>query len=801
MGWILHNLNTISDSNQQILFHQSLIDNELSKKSEDVIYLGNKRPLGETIVENGACKKKVKTSSNEKIIDTEVEMEVGHLDTISNMDSNSGEDVTVTDGLQQSSIHLRDYQQELAVLALKGDNTLICAGTNAGKTYVALKVIESHLEKNTTGKVVFMTRTNVLLGQQFETARKLLPGLSSEGKIQKWEAGQDFTSETFKNLVKRCSILFLTPKSLCNFLDDESEFSRVNIDQFTLLVLDECHHTYGKSPYNEIMGHYRKKKFENGQNNLPQIMGLTASPGTNRAKDKFGAKDHLLRIMTNLDVKELSVVRKCESTLLKYSSKPARVPILSKKRQKDPVKDKLMEAMDFVEDILDSRQITTYLNNPINEAEGLFEALRNPPKDRTIERYILWLSETKKKIEEMLTNETQALRLMHACFRHLEFYAECLEVNSLLDITHIRAILKDGVKRLKEESIKATDEKEKELIEILDEVLNKIYELGRRIEGNPDVEKIIEVLKDEYQKQGEESRFLIFVKTRTTAKALAEKLPEEFNSRHLTGSQVSKEEGGLSKEEQMDIVNRFKEGKHLCLVATSVACEGLDIQQCTLMIRYRLQANEISSLQMRGRIRHEGGTEVLIASQEELEREEINVERLFLMELAINEVLKEDVRLKIAISERNIYQMEEQERQRLKTNSNSEKKGKFYINCALCGKFIVDGQYIRRIKKAHCIICDVEIFDKIDRRPTKKSQTFDAIKKTDKVFGFLCGHNWGSILIYQECEFVSLSQDYMTIVNKETGEPLRFKKWSEVHMEFPLDDITDNELIEYRSKQ
>lgn len=52
-----------------------------------------------------------------------------------------------------------------------------------------------------------------------------------------------------------------------------------------------------------------------------QIMGLTASPGTNRAKDKSGAKDHLLRIMTNLDVKELSVVKEYESSLLKYSSK------------------------------------------------------------------------------------------------------------------------------------------------------------------------------------------------------------------------------------------------------------------------------------------------------------------------------------------------------------------------------------------------------------------------------------------------------------------------------------------------
>lgn len=64
--------------------------------------------------------------------------------------------------------------------------------------------------------------------------------------------------------------------------------------------------------------------------------------------------------------------------------------------------------------------VTTYLSNTINKADDLSKALNNPPKDRTIEHYILWLSETKKKIEEMLINETQALRLMHACVRHLE---------------------------------------------------------------------------------------------------------------------------------------------------------------------------------------------------------------------------------------------------------------------------------------------------------------------------------------------------------------------------------------------
>lgn len=61
---------------------------------------------------------------------------------------------------------------------------------------------------------------------------------------------------------------------------------------------------------------------------------------------------------------------------------------------------------------------------------------------------------------------------------------------------------------------------------------------------------------------------------------------------------------GISINEQLDVVKQFKEGTHLCIVATSVGCEGLDIQQCNMMIRYRFHADEISSLQMRGNVLH-----------------------------------------------------------------------------------------------------------------------------------------------------------------------------------------------------
>ena len=69
-------------------------------------------------------------------------------------------------------------------------------------------------------------------------------------------------------------------------------------------MIDECHHTQKGGVYNHIMMRFLKQKHKNMRlkkeqkktKALPQILGLTASPGVGGATKMAKAEEHILRV-------------------------------------------------------------------------------------------------------------------------------------------------------------------------------------------------------------------------------------------------------------------------------------------------------------------------------------------------------------------------------------------------------------------------------------------------------------------------------------------------------------------------
>lgn len=86
----------------------------------------------------------------------------------------------------------------------------------------------------------------------------------------------------------------------------------------TLIIIDECHHTQKGEVYNHIMRRYLKQKHKNIKLKkeqrhtvpLPQILGLTASPGVGSATKMDKAEEHILRVNSILSFLSAPVLTK-----------------------------------------------------------------------------------------------------------------------------------------------------------------------------------------------------------------------------------------------------------------------------------------------------------------------------------------------------------------------------------------------------------------------------------------------------------------------------------------------------------
>ncbi|XP_028928139.1 interferon-induced helicase C domain-containing protein 1 [Ornithorhynchus anatinus] len=716
-----------------------------------------------------------------------LEESLGRNDT---MGSDSDPESVNERGSPEPELTLRPYQMEVAKLALEGKNIIICLPTGSGKTRVAVYIAKDHLDKkekaSELGKVIVLVNKVPLVEQHFR--KEFQPFLKKWYRVIKL-SGDSQLKISFPEVVKSHDVIISTAQILENSLLNSEEDERVQLSDFSLIIIDECHHTQKEGVYNNIMTRYLTQKMKNKklmkENQpvvpLPQILGLTASPGVGKAKKQAKAEEHILRICANLDAFTIKTVKENEALLKSQVKDPCKKIVIADYTRYDPFKKKLIDIMTDIQS----------------------HCRLYPTSDFGGQQYEQWVVQMEKKAAK------EENRTERVCAEHLRKYNEALQINDTIRMIDAYNHLKNFYKDEKAKKMAAQEDDEqaalilnktdKYLIDLFYENKEKLKQLA--IDPDHENEKLTKLrntIIEEFTKADEAAaRGIIFTKTRQSACALSQWISENdkfaeigVKAYYLIGAGHNSEFKPMTQNEQREVINKFRTGKLNLLIATTVAEEGLDIKECNIVIRYGLVTNEIAMVQARGRARADESTYVLVAKSGSgvVERESVNVYREKMMYKAINRVQNmkpQDYSEKILV-----FQMQSIMEKKMKIKKNLTKQIKenpalIILSCRNCTKQACAGEDIQVIENMHHVNMTPEFKQLYTTRNNKVLQQKFADYQINGEIICKCGQSWGTMMVHKSLDFPCLNIKHFVVTFTNNSEKKIYKRWSELPITFP----------------
>lgn len=579
-----------------------------------------------------------------------------------------------------ADLGLRSYQKEVVERALQGENIIIWLPTGGGKTRAAVYVAKRHLETTPKAKVVVLVNKVHLVDQHY--TKEFKPHLGHDYTLVP-VSGESKEKDFFGPVMKSSDVVICTAQILYNALTNTEETKHVELSDITLLIIDECHHTHKDSVYNKVMAFYVEKKLKREQP-LPQILGLTASPGSGGAKILEKAVDHVLEICANLDSAIVST-KNYVSELQQNVPRPVKKFDIVEKRLEDPFGDHLKSMMQMIRE---------YMNIPPD--------------------FPLRECGTQEYEADVVTLEKQGVsegnRLLAQCAIHLRQYNDALLINDTLRMM-------DAYRSLElfydKKFITAIDGTDFFLVGLFQE--NQVglkKQAGDSRYENPKMGQLESTLLKQFG-PSVNSKGILFSKTRKSIHCLNDwvrhnKALQEagIKAAILTGSG----NGGtyMTQNEQADTIRNFRHDTVNLLISTSVAEEGLDIPECNLVVRYGLLTNEIAQQQASGRARAKDSQYSVVAEKggKEVKRELINeyLEDLTKKAIAkVQEMSVREFRTKIAELQKDaaIFRKITEARKTEKRSRNTADS--VQLLCRNCLKSVASGSDIKLLENAHYV--------------------------------------------------------------------------------------------------
>ena len=471
--------------------------------------------------------------------------------------------------LKKNKVERRLYQETLLASCIK-QNSLIILPTGLGKTIIAALMATLRLSKYPDNKIIFLAPTKPLVVQHKNT----FEGLMNIDPSKLMVLTGTISPEKRKAIYKEASIIFITPQTLQNDI-----IRGLSLEDVSLIIFDEAHRAIGDYPYPFIANQYTKMAKKS------LILGITASPGAEEEKIiellmNMNIQHEEARTDSSLDVKEYIHETKIEWQYVDLPEKFEKLRELTKAEVKKSLK--VLKDNSLISTI-DLKKVTS------KDFLGIQRFLQGKISKGDVEP-IVW---------DLIKVNSMVIKFFHML--------NLIETQGL-------AAFKDYLKKIalgktKSDQMILNSPFFEEIEALAQDLLEKDVE-------HPKIELLKRLVEEQFQ-ENEDSRIIVFVHFRNSAKKVTEELSNSSLIRPIrfVGQATKKGDKGLKQKEQIEIIQNFKDGLYNVLIATSVAEEGLDISEVDLVIFYDTVPSSVRTIQRRGRTgrKKEGRVIILMA--------------------------------------------------------------------------------------------------------------------------------------------------------------------------------------------
>nr|CAG4716333.1 unnamed protein product [Naegleria fowleri] len=520
----------------------------------------------------------------------------------------------------------RGYQLELFEQAKK-ENVAVVLDTGTGKTMIALLLTHYMLfseNSNPNSMIVFIAENKILVTQQYNF---ITNGLKQFQKM-------DFSNDEFSNkqvdsdpndidemcacyiggesgLLKKIMSKKLLQKkrfiaTTAQFLHNMLSHNALNMEQISLLIIDECHHCgEGDHPYKSIMSQFYRPLKEELR---PKIFGMTASAINCKGDVTEKSLQQKLQLEYSLDCKLTTIMSGTElyNELLEHTNLPEETVI--------PYRHNINIDSDFVERFED------FLIQTIKRIVSSKETM---------------LAEDLESILQKLSGELLYLYHELGACAIIEYF------NLLFDIIgDVKTSEEDECKTMIDSiahfhgkaAFEASSTPYLELNvdkNIKGDIMRSLHTFLQGEETFMESMKtasLIELLKQNYWDSNTETfndwvRGLVFCERRIATVLLSRYCSRVLgmNCDFIVGhnSDNTKKafglKGNVTPSKQQKKIKSFREGEIKCLFCTNVVEEGFDIPACNLVIRFDPFNDYLRAyIQSRGRARKKGSKFIIM---------------------------------------------------------------------------------------------------------------------------------------------------------------------------------------------